>query len=330
MLSRVAERIYWIGRHMERSENTARLLGVYAQLVLDLPKTIPLGWRALIEITGTQALFGEHYQHADERNVVKFLLADPTNPCSVLRSLELARENARTTREIMPSEVWEEINDAYWYLKDQVATATQRGNRHKLLSEIILSCQRLNGMLAGTMSHDSAYNFARLGRNLERADMTTRILDVGSTNGLSDPHGSEATLAASAMTAYENVLWMSVLRSLSAYQMYRQHVHNRVNGTDVAAFLLQDLYFPRSVMHCLNELEACLRQLPRSDAPLRSNARVQRRVAKADIPALLKNGLHLFIDDLQRELGNTHHQITGTWFEVQPAGGGEARVIRPQ
>src|SRR5690606_645349 len=151
-------------------------------------------------------------------------------------------------REILPSEVWELINDLHWYLKDNLAKGLARRERHILLQEVIDKVQQFTGMLAGCMSQNEAYSFISMGRNLERADMTSRIVDVGVSNIL------PAVKPGSVVESFENILWMSVLRSLSAYQMYRQHVLDRVNAEDVVMFLFQDALFPRSVEHCCAHL----------------------------------------------------------------------------
>ncbi|MEX2131005.1 MAG: alpha-E domain-containing protein, partial [Pseudohongiellaceae bacterium] len=235
MLSRVAERVYWMARYLERAENTARLLNVYSTLLLDLPRGTKVGWHTLVEITGTQAKFDETQKTADERSVVKFLLADH-NGLSILSVLSMARENARTTREIIPAEAFEQVNNLYLYIKENALKGVSRGPRHELLQEIIENCQQITGLLAGTMSHNTAYRFIRIGRNLERADMSTRIVDVGSSNLLPGvPLAGETDKPRN--EPYENILWMSVLRSISAYQMYRQHVRDRVNAEDVVMYL---------------------------------------------------------------------------------------------
>lgn len=176
MLSRVAERVYWQARYLERAENTARLLNVFSTLLLDLPPRTKLGWHSLVEITGTDEEFDGRYKQALERNVVRFLLCD-SNGHSILDMLALTRENARTTREIMPMEAFEKINDLYFFAKENVAKGIARGARHELLEEIISGCQQISGLMAGSMSRGEAYSFVRLGRSLERADMTTRIVD---------------------------------------------------------------------------------------------------------------------------------------------------------
>lgn len=304
MLSRVAERMYWFGRYIERIENTARLISVNNELVLDLPRVKHI-WSSLISITGYEEAFAARFSVHDEKNVVKFLLDDDS--CSIMSSVRMARENARTTREIMPREAWVKINKLYLHLDKNLHKGFKRDGRHKVLSEIIEKCQELTGYLNSCMSLNEAYTFMELGTNLERADMTTRILDVGCLNLLDDDITD--------FREYESLLWVSVLMSLTAYQMYRQHVQDRVNGEDVAEFLLQDDKFPRAVAHCLGDVNASFRFLPNHDEPLRGVTKAQRLISEADIPQLLNKGkLHDYIDDVQAELGSIHNQLSSTWF----------------
>ena len=312
MLSRVAERVYWLARYLERAENTARLLNVYSNLLLDLPKGTHIGWHTLVQITGFEEAFSAANKSNDERSVIRFLLAEQ-NGVSILSILSMLRENARTTREIIPSEAFEQINNLYIYAKENVTHGIARGPRHKLFEEIIVNCQQLTGLLAGTMSLNNAYNFIQIGRYLERADMTTRIVDVGSSSLLPDlTKHSEAR--APEERPFENILWMNVLRSLSAYQMYRQHVQDRVNGEDVVMFLLQDKAFPRALAHCLTQVSDCLTDLPHNKNALRQVAGALHRVGEAKIPELLSSGLLQFIDDLQVDIAAVHEEISHTWF----------------
>ncbi|MDQ2696463.1 MAG: alpha-E domain-containing protein [Pseudomonadota bacterium] len=312
MLSRVAQNIYWMARYVERAENTARLVNVNANLLLDLPRNTAFGWEPLIYITGSDELFFQHYETPDEAGVVRFLLGDRRNPGSILSSLAAARENLRTTRDVVPRESWEQINDLYFYVRDFSERGIARRARYDFLKRVILGCQQIAGLLAGTMSRTPAYDFIRLGRYLERADMTTRILDVRSANLL--PRQAEE------LTPFESIQWMSVLRSLSAYQMYRQQVRVRVRGLDVLKFLLQNPLFPRTVCHCLNGLETCLRELPRNAAALDSVRRLGKTIAEAQVRELASAGLHEFIDDLQIGLGEIHERIATTYF-ARPAEG---------
>jgi uncharacterized alpha-E superfamily protein len=307
MLSRVAERMYWIGRSLERTENTARLINVNASLLLDLPRMVKHIWRGLIDISSSNDQFYSRYDKADEKNVTCFMLADESNAASIVSSIRMLRENVRTTREIMPSEAWEQINEFHLFVKHHVKSALKRNAQYEFLDNVISFCHQITGLLFGNMSHSNAYNFIRIGRNLERADMTTRIVDVGCMNLLRRRFEIPET--------YDNILWMNILRSLSAYQIYRQHVLDRVNGQDVVTFLMKDLEFPRSVAHCLSELNLCVTRMPKHDHCLRSITHVQRVISEIDVHKLLEGNLHEFIDDLQVDLGGIHTQVTQTWFD---------------
>jgi uncharacterized alpha-E superfamily protein len=306
MLSRVAERMYWIGRYMERAEDTARMVNTVTEMMLGVPQAASL-WPVTIDILGLNAAYRERYGHAEERQTVRFLLADELNPSSIVRSIQNARENARTTREILPNEAWELVNDSYWQVKEQAAKAVSRNHRHEFLNRVVQNCQLLNGMLAGTMSHDSAYYFALVGRNIERADMTTRVLDLGAAD-------LAQYTANTGPTPFANLRWMSVLLCLSGYQMYHQHVQTRVNALEVLNFLLHDKRFPRAVSHCLGAIEIGLSFLPHHDPPLDNLRAVQRTLNGADVAALLKAGLRKFLDRLQVELNSIHRAIETNWF----------------
>ncbi|WP_038028255.1 alpha-E domain-containing protein [Thioalkalivibrio sp. ALE31] len=312
MLSRVAERVYWMARYVERAENTARMVTAFNLLALDMPKSVQVSWKGLVEVTGNEGLFDNHYQRDDERNCVKFLLADADNPSSVLNSLRSARENVRTTRDLVPSEAWEVMNELYLFARDHIDQGIGKRGRFEFLSEVVQRCQTLTGLLAGTMSHDAAYDFIRLGRNLERADMSTRHVDVGALKLLKkDGEDPEP---------YEGLLWTSILRSGSGFQMYRQHVKRRINGVDVVRFLLQDTAFPRSVTHALTQVQDALEKLPRNELPLRLVIQARRHASSAHVEELIaEDGLHAFMDVLQRDIGDIHGANVETWFRIAPA-----------
>ena len=311
MLSRVAERIYWQARYLERVGNTARLLNVFSNLLLDLPGRTKLGWRALVRITGTTELFAARYNIATESNLARFLIADDCN-ASICSMLSITRENARTTREVMPTEAFERINDLYYYSEAAAGSTAVRSARNEMLERIIENCQQIFGMLAGTMSRDASYSFVRMGRALERADMVTRIVDVGARKLLVQPaHG---TIAPRFPEPYEGILWMNVLRSQSAYQMYRQHVRRRVNGEDVVRFLLQDEELPRAVIHNLTTISKVLPKLPKNAAVAAQVDEARRHVTRSQVADLIEDGLTEYIDRLQIKFAAIHDAVTRTWF----------------
>lgn len=306
MLSRVAEIIYWMARYIERAENTARLINVTTNLILDLPRSANVGWEPIIEIMGSDQLFHSYYEEANEKNILKFMIADLNNPGSLLGSLHQARENARTIRDIIPRETWESINDLYLYCKSNTHTGIARKNRHTYLQNVIRGAQTITGQLAGTMYHDIGYDFLRLGRNLERADMTTRIIDVRSADLLESEHES--------LTPYENIQWMSVLKSLTAYQMYRRIIRLRVRRPDVLKFLLQDPRFPRAFYHAICEVESCLVNLPRNENSIKVVSQLQKSVLAANPERLKQDDLHKFLDKLQLGLIKVNNAISKTYF----------------
>ena len=304
MLSRVAERIYWMARYIERAENTARLVNTYHFLLLDLPRGTRIGWEILPVITGSYPLFTDQYQRHDERNTVKFLLADSPYPGSLLNSIANARENARTSRDVLPGQAWEEINELHLYANSRVSDALPRRGRFEFLTEIIHRCQQLTGLLAGTMSHDHAYDFVRIGRNLERADMTSRVVDIGAMS-MQNPD-EPASL--------DVHVWTSMLRTLSAYQMYRKDIQLGVHCADVVSYLLQNDYLPRSVAHCLDQIEECVGDLPRHQTMLKPVREVRQRVSRIKPEKLDAVSLHAEVDRLQIGISAIHKQIGKTWF----------------
>jgi uncharacterized alpha-E superfamily protein len=306
MLSRVAEHIYWMARYIERAENTARLINVNTNLILDLPKSANIGWMPIIEILGTEQLFNEQYDSPEERNVLRFIISDQKNPGSIVSSLALARENARTIRDIIPRETWERINDLFMFAKSNAQSGIARRHRYDYLSKVITGAQTITGQLAGTMLHDIGYDFLRMGRNLERTDMTTRIIDVRSADLFEHEH--------EALTPYESIQWMSVLKSLTAYQMYRRSVQVRVSRPYVLRFILKDRNFPRAVSHTLGEVEACLASLPRNKEVKKQLGEMQKFVLNADPAVLKQNELHKFIDAMQLKLIQFHETVAETYF----------------
>lgn len=317
MLSRVAQNIYWMARYIERAEDTARLINVNSNLLLDLPRDTTFGWLPLIFIMGAEKLFFEKDPNrlADETSVVKFLISDREHSGSIISSLACARENLRTTRDAVPQEAWEQINGLYIYARDHVPT---RRGRYEFLRRVIQGAQQVNGLLAGAMSRTAAYEFSWLGRYLERADMTTRIVDVRSANLLARPNQTQTAQPTAKVEGeqdpFESIQWMSVLKSLSAYQMYRQQVRLRVGGPDVLKFLLQNESFPRATAFCLKQLEYRLSTLPRNGAALTAIATLKQKLSGAAMPELAREGLHDFVDHLQIGFGEIHDQIAATYF----------------
>ena len=311
MLSRVAENIYWMARYVERAENTARLVRVNANLLLDLPRGVAPGWEPLVSIMGMDKEFNKRYTRATERNVVKFLIGDRSNHCSILSSLHAARENCRTVRDIVPRSGWEQINELYLYAGEHVHAGLTKSGRHDYLARIIAGSQTINGLLGSVVLRDEAYQFLRIGRNLERADMTTRIIDVRSTDLLPEETAESK--------AFDTIQWVSVLNSLSAYQAYRRKVQAQVRRDETLRFLFQNTLFPRAFMHCLDAVEESLGELKNNENSLQTLRKLIHKVSTTQVEKLRKEQLHTFIDQMQLGIIDLHEVIEETYF-LPPVG----------
>ncbi len=310
MLSRVAESVYWLARYLERAEDTARLISVNSHLLLDFPKATRLGWSTLVSISGSDELFDKYYEQRDEVSVLNFLCGDRRYQGSIISSLAAARENLRTTRDVMPQRIWEEVNQVYLAVSQQAESGINSRNRDVFLNRVIRSCEAVNGMIAGTLSYTQTRTFLMLGRQIERADMTTRIIDVRSANLL--PRNSDD------FTPFETLQWVSVLKSLTGFQMYRQHVRLRVRGPDVLRFLLQDRQFPRAVACCITRISRELDTLPGGSKAQAAADHCIQHLTEADVSLLASepDKLHQYIDDIQVDISQLHDQIADTWFRL--------------
>ncbi|HEX5045902.1 MAG TPA: alpha-E domain-containing protein [Gammaproteobacteria bacterium] len=319
LLSRVAERIYWSARYLERAETTSRLARVYGNLLLDLPRQAGLKWDLLITITGCAEFYRDLHPAPGPDTAERFFVADRANPSSVRSSLAHARESVRTTRDIVPSEAWRSINELCMHVNQELDAETSHRRRYGIHSTVVEGCQQISGLLADTMSHDSGYQFFRIGRGIERADMTTRIIDVAAAT----------LLGRDDLARFDNTLWMAVLQSLSAYQMYRQKVRRRIFGPDVIGYLLKDEQFPRAISFSLRELGGALALLPRNAGPHKQLGDLRRMLATLDVGKLDIAALHQWIDDVQRALGELHQLIHRTWFEPSTSAAGQTAVAAP-
>lgn len=305
MLSRAAERVYWTGRYLERAENTARIVQQYSQLLLDLPDEVGVGWDELVRIFGATGAYAASPGESDEATVLRFLVHDDASPASLAHSIRMARENIRNTRDLLPQESWECVNELSQYARRRLAATADDEDRYEVLSEVIARCLQIDGILVGTMSHGPPYQFLRLGQSLERADMTSRIVDVAAAYVRRDPELVER---------FGSVLGTNLLKSVSGFQMYRQYCQPQVEGERVVDFLVRDEQFPRAIASCLVRARRACRKLPRGESPLASLDRVMGRLAEDPTEALTAADVAGLMDRIQQRLGEVHGDIARTWF----------------
>jgi len=299
MLSRVADSMYWMSRYIERAENIARFIDVNALLTMELGDAVQQQWGPLVAVTGDEAAFRERYDNPSRANVMRFLTFDEDYPNSIMSCLSAARENARIVREHISTTMWEQLNKFYLMVHDQSKLDVPLEAESDFYAEVRAGSQLFVGVMDGTFSHGEGWHFARLGRMLERADKTSRILDV--RYFLLLPKVSDVG------TPLDIVQWSALLRSASALNMYRAS-HGRLQPNKIAEFLLLDPDFPRAVRHCADQAENSLRSItgtaPRTfrNSAEQKLGRLRSELDYTSIDDVMHEGFHEFIDRLQIRL----------------------------
>src|SRR6266511_2459504 len=313
MLSRVAAAIYWSARYVERAENVARFIDVNLNLMLDTPAHQRGNWQRLVMTTGDQAWFETHYGKATPEAVTRFMTVDPGYPNSILACVTKARENARTVREIISREMWQELNEFYLMVSQAARPKVSPEEFSEFYARVKRAGIYFEGVTNATLSRGETWHFARLGRMLERADKTSRILDV--KYFLLLPPGSGVG------TTIDQLGWTALLNAASALQMYRQH-HHLPSPATVAKCLLLNRDFPRSLKYCVVEAQRSLHALTgspigtyRSEAE-RQIGQLRASLDYADSEQIMKHGLHEYVDGLQLSLNSVGDAIHSLFFEI--------------
>jgi len=316
MLSRVANSIYWMCRYIERAENVARFISVNLNLLLDLPSERGKHWDTLIMATGDQALFEDSCPNCGRAEVIRFLTFDREYPNSILSCLAAARENGRSIREIISSEMWEHLNNFYLELVDAKRLDLSLTDPHRFFQIIQMRSHLFTGLMDSTMSHGEAWNFARIGMMIERADKTSRILDV--------KYFMLLPRAEFVNTPIDNIQWTAVLKSASAFEMFRKQ-HHQITPRSVANFLIFDHQFPRSIRHCVTKSKICLQRINATGNTATRNAaemqlgRLEADLAYGDIDEVIATGMHNYLDNLQVKLNQIDTAIGSLYFNLKPA-----------
>jgi uncharacterized alpha-E superfamily protein len=331
MLSRVADAIYWASCYVERAENVARFIDVSLNLMLESSAPGERDWASLVHTTGDQAFFEKKYGQATPENVTQFLTFDDEYSSSILSSVSRARENARSVRDIISREMWQELNEFYLMVVQAARPSVQSEDLIDFCARVKRAGIYFEGVTNATLSRGEAYHFAHLGRMLERADKTSRILDVKyfllspaqaprsqsqSQSASQSPSGS----ASQSQSQNDQVGWTTLLNSASALQMYRQ-IRHVTTPEAVSEFLLLNRNFPRSILRCVRRAEESLHSI--SGAPLgsfenepeRLLGRLRSELDYAKIEEIMEQGLHQYVDDLQGQLNDVGGAIQRQFFD---------------
>lgn len=296
MLSRIAESLFWIGRYLERSEDTCRILEVHLQLLLDDPTVDQEAAAAsLLQVMGSLSPGS-----ADVAGIMSALCYDDSSPCSIAAALGGARESARRARETVSTEMWESINTTWNSVRGGRLARMRPSVAFKLVRE---RCAVISGTADSTMSHDEGWHFLVLGRSIERADMTARLIQAAS------------------MTSGSATAWPNVLRSCGAHHAFLRTYGGVTTDRDAAEFLLLDRLFPRSLVHTLAAAEDALAALESGDrrAGIEDDAQRLLGTARAALeyrsPGEVLNDLPQRMADLQWVCNQASTAITRRYFE---------------
>ena len=317
MLARVAESLNWMARYIERAEDVTRLLAVNFNALLDT--TAPnsdSGWEPIVTMNGDAALFNEIYGRADAQSVIEFLLWHPLNPNAVTACVTRARENARSVRERISSEMWEHINRLYFMVRE-VDRAEVVRSPHEFFRQVRDGSQAFQGVTQATMTHDEPFEFIRLGTHLERTDKTVRLLAAKYLDVSRLPDGS-------AETALQLI---ALLRSCSAFEPFRRAPGLALETNQVVEYLLLSRNFPRAVLFCVN---ACLQSVGRlgnaaepsldqnrPDDPQRSLGRLSADLEYLDINDVLGDRMEGFLNQLLLRLNASSADVARTYFNTR-------------
>lgn len=312
MLARLAENLFWAGRYAERAEDTARLVDVtYHSLLGSADADETRAWGGLLDVLHASAAYREAFDDVEANDVIRFLVTDRDNPGSVVSSIGRARESVRSVRELVSTELWEAINAIELELKSRDLRADMEGRPYELLTLVKQRCQTIAGAVSETMPRDDGWRFLILGRMLERAEMTCRLLSVRLGQLQSKSEGP----------AFHD--WLTVLRSASALEAYRKSYRTSMEPSHVVEFLLLSRDFPRSVLFALMSAEHQLVRL----SPDAEHARPRRRVGRlrseleyTSVDELLESGLYEFLDHVQEGVSAVAEAVAHTYFRHGPAG----------
>ena len=312
MLSRVANSIYWINRLIERAENYARFIDVNFNLTLDLPPGCEEQWQPLIMTTGDSQLFLQKYDEYTKENVINFLSFDPDNPNSIVSCLTIARENARSVREVIPSEMWQQLNQMYVSVKDMFFEADlESGDLSPFFKKIILGSHLFSGVMDATFSRTEGWHFGNLGRFMERSDKIARIIDM--------KYYYLLPVVDYVGTAFDLLQWSALLRSASAFEMYRK-VYGKLEVHKIVDFLVLNMEFPRSIHYSLVECERSLHAIS-GTSPDTFTSKAEKTIGRlrsdldyTDINDIFHNKLHDYINDYLCRLNEAGSSIYETYF----------------
>jgi uncharacterized alpha-E superfamily protein len=312
MLSRIADSLFWLARYMERAEDTARILDVNYHMLLERSEQpYRLRWEPLLIMAGEEARFRQLYKDANAQTVFEFLAFHPENPNSIVHCISRARENARTIRDRISREMWEDINGLYHVVTGFSPAEEISGGPHRFCDAVKFGSHRFHGVAEATLPHDESWQFLKIGWSLERAEMTTRLVDVQYQQLLDTP---------TVLATPDNHQWMAVLKSVGAFEAYHRQYHSPIEPERVAEMLILHPLHPRSIRFSAAEIQAALRAVSGTGAGSYANE-AERLTGKMleslrydTIEDIFQRGLHSYLHYLLQMCRSIGDDIAQTYF----------------
>jgi uncharacterized alpha-E superfamily protein len=312
MLSRIADSLFWLARYIERAEETARILDVNYHMMLEQShQPYRLRWDPLVVMAGDEQRFRQFYSESNAQTVFEFLAFRPDNPSSMVQCITKARENARTIRDRISREMWEDINGLYHTVSRFNPQEEMAVGPHRFCEMVKFGSHRFHGVAEATLPHDEGWQFLKIGWSLERAEMTARLVDVQYQNLL------ETTPVVSVV---DNHQWMAVLKSVGAYEAYRRQNHSLIEPERVAEMLILHAQHPRSIRFSVTEVQSGLRAISGTGAGSYANeaerltGKVLESLRYDKISDIFERGLHVYLSGLLKVFRSIGEDIARTYF----------------
>lgn len=310
LLARYAECIFWMARYMERAENLARILDVHETFARDTRGMT--NWFSIVQLNADEKDFFSRHDRPTAEAVVHYYMFDTEHPNSLVSMLRMARENARVLRPWISTEMWTQINVFHNKLVEMNRKDVALPNLSKVCTWIKEECQTHTGITEGTFYRDQGWYFYQLGKYIERADQTTRLLDIKYHTLLPSPLDVGSTLDVSQ--------WTTVLRSAAGYHAFRRVYPRGMTPTTVAGFMMFNEGFPRSVVMCVRQIDGLLTRM-KSRYTLRGGSVAMEKVDELlgallarPIEEVIRGGLHEYLDWVQEQLSEITNEIGRAFF----------------
>lgn len=316
MLSRVADSLYWMARNIERAENNSRVLSVQLIHMLEASdqEIADRDWGEVLEVCASQADYYQMYDRIDRETIIQYLTISPLNVNSLMNGMNYARENAKATRDIIPDELWEVLNEFHLSQKDWQELPNTRQHTQEYLKKVTMTSMTAQGVIESTMSRGIPYTFIKVGKWLERAEKTARVLNVI----------CEKNRKASFHSTDNYYYWLTALQFLNGYDAYIKEYPPTMESKHVLSFLIKESSFPRSIRYCMEHVQDAIQNLEKgkvshySEDLFQMLEMVQDEISQTHIEEMNMEELMVFLDHFQDRCHTVSRMFSQTYYLIEP------------